>query len=125
MFDFGRKYEQTYKEDGIFVGGSYGWKLMDTGTLSFSMAYADLDSTYEDNYFPEDGDDFKYTGDADGFSFGLNWSQPLTEHVGYYLDARTQKYEANTDDDNGNFPGTKSDVKETITTFTAGVQWYL
>ncbi len=118
-------YEQEYEEDGWFVGAGYAWSIKDTGTLSVSLAYADLDSVYEDNYFPEDDADFRLKGDADGFSLGINWSQPLTKRLGYYLDLRTHQYDADTKDDNGNFPGLEAESEETITTFTAGLQWYL
>ena len=90
-----------------------------------SAAYADLDATYKDNFFPELDLDFDYEGNADGFSVGINWSAPISKHVGYYFDIRTQKYDANTDDSNGNFPGASAKSEETITAFTAGVQWYL
>lgn len=118
-------YEQKYTEDGWFLGASYAWKVKDIGTLSFSLAYADLDSEYKDNFFPEQDGDFKLTGDADGLSFGVTWSQPLTKRMGYYLDLRTHQYDAKTDDDNGNFPGANAKSEETITAFTAGMQWYL
>ncbi|MDX1733550.1 MAG: hypothetical protein R3228_04255 [Halioglobus sp.] len=118
-------YKQEYKEDGWFLGASYGWRLMDTGTLSVSLAYADLDATYTDNYLVGTGfpDVYDYDGNADGFSYGINWSQPLSEKVGYYLDLRTQQYEADLEDQTGAFLDVENEEK--ITAFTAGIQLYL
>ena len=119
-------YEQTYEEDGWFLGGSYAWKISDVGTLSFSLAYADLDSTYRDNFGGKgSGGDFKFDGDATGLSYGISWSQPLTKRMGYYLDLRSQDYDIDSKDSNGNFPGAKASSQEVITTFTAGLRWLL
>lgn len=119
------EYEQEYKEDGWFLGVSYGWRLADTGTLSVSLAYADLDATYKDNYLVGTALEavYDYKGSADGFSFGVNWSQPLTKQFGYYLDLRTQQYEADLDDSGGVFSSVKNE--ENITAITAGIQVYL
>jgi hypothetical protein len=117
-------YEQTYSEDGWFLGGSYAWKISDVGTLSFSLAYADLDSTYEDNFGEKNfGVDFQFEGDATGLSYGINWSQPLTDRVGYYIDLRRQDYDIEAEG-TINFPDATADSEEIMTTFTAGIQWY-
>lgn len=118
-----KNYEQKYEEDGWYFGASYGWRLFNAGTLTVNAAYADLDATYKDNF--GSGEDFKFTGDADGYSAGITWSAPLTEKVGYYLDARMQSFDADADEDNGNFPNSKAETQEDITAFTAGIQWYL
>ncbi|TGD72732.1 hypothetical protein E4634_14535 [Mangrovimicrobium sediminis] len=121
------KYEQTYREDGWFVGASYAWNVFDTGTLSVSFAYAFLESRFNDNFGgpKEPQYHLDLEGDADGFSLGLAWSQPLSQRMGYFVDLRTQQYEATTSDDSGLAAGSVTDTKETMTTLTLGVQWYL
>jgi hypothetical protein len=119
-------YKQSYKEDGVYLGGSYGWKVAQMGTLSVSLAYAKLDTVYKDNF--THGDSLvpgKFTGDADGFSLGLNWSAPLTSRVGYYLDVRTQQYKMDSKDATGYWSGVAVETEENILAFTAGIQWYL
>ena len=124
--DAGQIYQQTYTEDGMYLGASYAWKFVDVGTLSLSIAYAELDGTYEDNYNPDfnDDKDFKYEGDSEGLSFGVNWSAPLTKHVGYYVDLRRQSYEMDGEVANANFGGSTIHTEETIIAWSAGIQWY-
>ena len=134
-------YEQNYKEDGVFAGASYAWRFDDIGSLSVSAAYAHLEATYTDNWLvgsPEFAGRpfaFDFEGDADGLSLGLNWSAALTDHVGYYFDLRQQSYEmsatqsfegrpANLTDPNGPLQTRRVDTEETITAYTAGIQWY-
>ena len=45
--------------------------------------------------------------------------------MGYYLDLRRQDYDIDSKDSNGNFPGAKASSEEIITTFTAGLRWFL
>ena len=134
-------YEQTYKEDGLFAGMSYAWRFEDYGNLSISAAYAHLEATYTDNWLvgsPEFANRpfaYDFEGDADGLSLGLNWSAALTDNVGYYLDLRRQSYDmtatqsfegapANADDPAGALQTRRVETEETITAYTAGIQWY-
>jgi hypothetical protein len=121
----GPTYEQTYKEDGFYFGGGYGWRIAETGTLSLSAAYAKLDTIYQDNFLHAGAARGKFTGDADGFSLGINWSAPLTETFGYYLDIRSQQYKMDSEDSTGYWSGVSVKTEENITAFTAGIQWYL
>jgi len=134
-------YEQAYKEDGLFAGMSYVWRFDDIGNLSISAAYAHLEATYSDNWLegsPEFAGRpfaFDFEGDSDGLSLGLNWSAALTDHVGYYLDLRQQSYDmsatqtfegrpASPTDPSGPLQRRRVDTEETITAYTAGIQWY-
>jgi len=134
-------YEQKYKEDGLFAGMSYVWRFEDYGNLSVSAAYAHLEATYTDNWLvgsPEFANRpfaFDFEGDADGLSLGLNWSAALTDHVGYYFDLRRQSYDmtatqsfegrpANITDPAGALQTRRVETEETITAYTAGIQWY-
>jgi len=117
-------YQQTYEEEGPYIGLSYAWQIADIGSLSFSAAYAKMDGEYQDNYAAIANENFKYTGDSTGTSFGLTWTAPLGESSNYFIDIRKQKYDMDADDDNGNFPGAAVETKETMKGLTAGVQFY-
>lgn len=120
----GSTYEQDYTEEGPYIGFSYAWQIADTGTLSFSAAYAKMDGEYKDNYLPSINYDFAFTGDSTGTSFGLTWTAPLGEYSNYFIDFREQQYEMDGKDSNGNFPGATASTNETMQGFTAGVQFY-
>lgn len=119
-------YVQTYKEDGWYLGASYGWKLTKSGNFSMSLAYADLDANYKENYLGEgSGADFDFDGKSDGLSFGINWSDRLTKRLGYYADVRVQRYDMETSEASSDFDGLDVSTEETITAFSLGIQWYL
>lgn len=121
------EYRQKYTEEGWYLGVSYGWAILEAGTLSVSGAYALMDGTYEDNAVPDSngqGTDFKYEGDSTGYSLAVSWSAPLTKHVGYYFDLRRQAYDFDGDDKSGNFPGSSVKTEEVMTSLTGGIQWY-
>jgi hypothetical protein len=117
-------YQQTYEEEGPYIGLSYAWQIAEAGSLSFSAAYAKMDGEYRDNYAAVANEDFKYTGDSTGTSYGLTWTAPLGENSNYFIDVRKQKYDMDAEDDNGNFPGSAVKTVETMTGLTAGVQFY-
>lgn len=116
-------YEHEYTEEGPYVGFSYAWQIADAGTLSFSAAYADMDGEYKDNFFVP-GFEFEYAGDSKGTSFGLTWTAPLGEASNYFFDIREQKYDMDAKDDNGHYPGGTVNSEETMSSLTAGIQFY-
>ena len=119
-------YYQSYEEDGPYVGISYSWQIADAGSLSFSAAYADMDGEYRDNYAGNPNESFKYTGDSTGTSYGLTWTAPLGESSNYFLDLRQQEYDMDAKDATGFTinKGGKVETTETMTSVTAGVQFY-
>ncbi len=119
----GSTYRQTYTEDGFYLGASYAWQIADAGTLAISAAFAALDSTYKDNFFPDNGTDFRYEGDAEGVSLSIGWTAQLTDTVGYFVDLRRQRYDMDGDDKSGNFPNSEVSTEETISGLTAGLRW--
>lgn len=136
-------YVQEYTEAGPFVGFSYAWTVGEVGTLSASFAYADMDGKYEDNaqcandFFTTGNDCYKYKweGDSTGTSIGMTWTQPLTDHVAYFIDLRQQSYEMEGVDKTGAvdytalpaqvpiYEGTV-ETKEEMTSLTMGIQMY-
>jgi hypothetical protein len=120
------EYQQTYEEDGPYIGASYAWQIADVGSLSFSAAYADMDGEYRDNYSSFANQHFKYTGDSTGTSYGLTWTAPLGEQSNYFIDLRRQEYDMDAKDDTGFaiFSGAEVETEETMTGITAGIQAY-
>ncbi len=64
---------------GFFIGAGAGAKIRDWGVLSFSAAYADLDSEYQDAQNPS------LNGHASGTSLSVSWKSPLTNNWSYQL----------------------------------------
>ncbi len=118
------QYRQTYKESGLYIGASYGWRINTMGTLSASLAYADMGGTYKDNYAAVANQNFKYEGESTGLSIGATWSAPINDQFGYYVDFRRQAYSMDANDTNGNFATTSVDTDEVMMSLTAGVQLY-
>ncbi|MEM1432616.1 MAG: hypothetical protein AAGG11_01025 [Pseudomonadota bacterium] len=97
-------YESSYEEDGFFVGGSYTIDVAEAGALTFSIAYADFDAEYSEsgsfgvpnsptNVTTPLLDGVRYDGDADGFSYGVQWTGGLAESLQYRVALKYQKYE--------------------------------
>lgn len=121
-------YEQTYAEDGYFLGASYRFMFSNKGSLTLSAAYAWLDASYEDNFIGNDEvlgftEEFDFEGDSSGYSLAATWSQFLGGGWGYQVDLRYQQYDAEYDDVTGNpdFADATVDSTEDITSISAGV----
>lgn len=124
------EYQQTYNEQGIFAGASYGFAFEDLGTLALSFAYASLDGEYSDNANdPNNGFEgtftaFNYKGSTTGTSIALTWTGPLGPRTAYYLDVRRQAYSLDAKDRTGRLSGVFLDTDETMLGLTAGIQVY-
>ena len=92
-------------EQGPFVGASYSYYLKDSGSLSFSLAYARLDGEVQSERAEKvttidmtgstevttiDGSLVK--GDATGFSYSIVWTDRFTESMLYNLSLKTTRY---------------------------------
>ena len=93
-----------YKQDGPYLGVSYGYRLQRSGKLGFSIAYAALDSSNIFNAGARDsGDedvefddlDGRQTGTTEGFSFVASWSMPLSPEIIYQTRLRYNDYRQN------------------------------
>lgn len=139
--------KNTYEEDGFFVGTSYAFPIGSVGLLSFSVAYADLDADWSqsgsfDQTISQGGPGevagpTDYSGDADGFSYSIEWSGSISDSLQYSLAARYQKYELDGDGLQLSYSGDGSgavaarrvftDIKTTeqLTTFSVGLKYLL
>ena len=107
--------DESFKQDGLFVGASYTWAFKEAGRLSLSLAYADLDA---DNEFVSDGDgadpgeapEFdditgKTSGSSTGYSLNLTYSLPLQGNWLYRTKLRINRYEQDIDFEGTTFSG--------------------
>jgi hypothetical protein len=88
-----RNHEQTAKgmqdsayefsHNGVFVGGSYGWRLTALGSLSGNLGYAWLNTKikYKVFGFQLPGS----SGEGHGIKFGIVWSDSLSQDLFYSL----------------------------------------
>jgi hypothetical protein len=121
--------EESYKQEGPFIGVSFAKKFDRAGRISLSLAYADLDATNkftgdiesdddEDDEVPE-FDDLTGTvrGKSTGLSYGIRWSIPVSGNLLYYASYKVNDYQQDLTVD-----GKKYDnIDETITYFTTGI----
>ena len=118
-------YRQNYEEDGLFVGASYAYRFGEVGTISTSLAYADLDGEYSDNFPASETDGaFDYKGSATGLSFSVGWAGNITNKLSYYVDLRTQEYEmdAKNKTNIAIWTNTSVETTEKMTSLTSGVR---
>ena len=87
-------------EQGPFIGASYSYYLRDSGSFSFSAAYAQLDGEFAfKNSFTSltDGsvviEELLLKGDASGFSFSIVWTDQFSEDMLYNIGLKTTRYE--------------------------------
>lgn len=123
-------YQQEYTEQGFYIGASYGFAIKEAGTLSVSLAYADMDGKYKDNANDPNGAfgssfvAFDYEGSSTGTSIALTWTSALGESSAYTIDLRRQAYSMDGTDQTGNLSTVSLNTDEEMLGLTAGVQFY-
>lgn len=87
-------------EKGPFVGISYSYYLQDSGSFSFSVAYAQLDgevsvvsSAKEIFSGAVTVSNEESKGDANGLSYSVTWSDQFSEEMLYNMGLKTTFYE--------------------------------
>ena len=124
------EYQQTYKEQGLFAGASYGFAVRDLGILALSFAYASLDGEYSDNANdPNNGFAGSFTtlnfkGSTNGTSIAATWTGSLSARTAYNIDIRRQAYSLDARDQTGRLSGVLLNTDETMIGVTAGLQVY-
>ncbi|ALG68130.2 hypothetical protein [Beggiatoa leptomitoformis] len=96
---------------GAFIGAGGGWSVRNWGFISFSAAYAQLDSTYRD--LTVDVVD----GNARGTSLSIKWKAPLTENFFYDFSLIRHDYRYK------DFEKIDSDISEQILSLRAGLSY--
>lgn len=123
------RYRQTYTELGTFAGAGYAFNIADLGSLSLSLAYADMDGEYEDNatdpenYF-SNFVSFGYKGNTTGTSLALTWTSALGDYSAYFVDLRRQSYSMRGFDTTGRLSDVTLRTDEEMIGISGGIQFY-
>ena len=101
---------EYYREDGFYAGASYSLRFKNAGALNFTAAYIRFDSDLrftegvegDDDEGEEEAPEFDdlegtFSGDADGFSLGVSWVMPLTQHVAFRTLYKINDYQLEVD----------------------------
>jgi hypothetical protein len=96
--------DSKYTEEGIFLGGSYGWRIASAGTLSLSIGYAFLNTDFSQSNLPTSAppfafafQEYSFSGSATGFSTGLQWTGDLSARWAYTVSVKYQDYSSSDD----------------------------
>lgn len=87
----GSTFEESYKDSGFFVGGSYPLLKNNYGSLTGVAAYASLAGSL---HFQDEisATDIIVDGDTAGLSYGLTWNAGLSENMNYTISIKQQTY---------------------------------
>ena len=113
---------------GFFVGGSTSYPVSKTTVLGFSLAIASLEGKVSLREPLVDTSAFTVidladdvTGNAVGYSLGLNWSGEISQDTSFIVAYKFQRYEFEDADNHG---GTDIDFNETFSTVSVGVSHF-
>jgi hypothetical protein len=106
-----------FEDDGFFLGSSYQLNLTDSGSLTFSLGYALLDTDFEESV-PVFGVPFELeaTGDGEGIKFAVGWRDFFNNHWGYSVGVEYFDYEYDLEGEVVNF-----DIEESDATMSLGL----
>lgn len=85
-------YRQDYNELGLYLGMNYRM-VFKSGALNFSIAYAYLDSTFEDNMYQAQLPALKLDGNTTGLSYGVSWQGDISKKMKYSIGISARQYE--------------------------------
>ena len=119
--------EESYKQEGPFVGISFAKKFERAGKFTLSLAYADLNATNKFTRDVEDDDEDEapefddltgtVRGDSTGLSYGIRWSIPVSGNLLYYASYKVNDYKQDLTVDGQKY----DDIDEKISYFTTGI----
>lgn len=96
---------------GFFIGAGGGWAIHDWGLFSFSAAYANMNSLYQDVAI------HSAKGDASGTSLGIKWKAPIMGNFSYDLSVMRHDYYYK------NFDKFDTDISEQILSIRIGLSY--
>lgn len=96
---------------GFFIGAGGGWAIHDWGLFSFSAAYANMNSLYQDVAI------HSAKGDASGTSLGIKWKAPIMGNFSYDLSVMRHDYYYK------NFDKFDTDISEQILSIRVGLSY--
>ncbi len=94
----------SYRQQGPFLGASYSWRFVKAGSLSISLAYADLNSENiftantdeeEEDEEIEEFDDLtgRVEGKTTGLSYAVNWTMPVSDNLLFQTRFKVNDYQ--------------------------------
>lgn len=85
----------TFREQGFFIGASYGWLIQDKGFLVINAAYADLDGNLNEMPGPRypAGLGMDADSNAQGLSYGVSWNGRVSGKMGYSISLDANEYD--------------------------------
>ncbi|MDH5648021.1 MAG: hypothetical protein OEY67_00070 [Gammaproteobacteria bacterium] len=123
-----RAQDVEFKDSGFYVGASYTQRFGDSGALSYSAAYADMDgevsftgAEYDPGTNTIKTFSAKTEGTTSGISLGITWSDSFSESSTYNVAFKVNLYEF---EDEALTTGENMSTKETFTILSIGLSKY-
>lgn len=123
-----RAQDVEFSDKGLYVGASYTHNVGETGALSYSVAYADLDgevsimsAEYDVTTNTILRNFTKIDGSTSGISWGIVWTDGFAENVAYNIALKMNLYEF---DDEVLLGGNDLSTEETFTILSIGLRKY-
>jgi hypothetical protein len=123
-----RAQDVEFSDEGIYIGASYSQNIGETGVLSYSAAYADLDGEVSIISSQYDGftnsiriNSARTEGATSGISLGLTWNDGFADSVAYNVALKINLYEF---DDETLTAGDDLSTDETFTILSVGLRKY-
>jgi hypothetical protein len=121
---------ESYEQEGPFIGASYSWQFERAGNLSFTLAYARLDAINdfsantdeeEEDDEPVEFDDItgRVEGNTNGFSYSLSWTMPVSSNLVFQTRFKVNDYKQDIVFDNVEFSG----IDERFTSLHVGLAY--
>lgn len=124
-----RAQDVEFKDAGFYIGASYSHNVGDTGSFSYSAAYADMDgevSIRGAEYQPATNTLFVFSerteGTTSGLSLGITWNDSFTETANYSVALKVNLYEF--EDEALSIGSDDLSTDETFTILSIGLRKY-
>ncbi len=124
---------ERYSQKGPFVGLSYAWRFEKAGSLTVSVAYADLEAKNRFAANTDDDDDEEeeiealefddltgqVKGDTTGFSYNIAWAMPLSSNLLFQTRFKINDYQQSLKVDGQKF----DNIDETLSSLHVGLAY--
>ncbi len=106
MFGGSGTHMTSYAELGFYAGLGYTFKIAQV-SVNTSVAYANLDASYTDNFYVVGLPGLITEGDTTGFSYSISWQSSITQQLAYSIGLffRNFEYDSNLVAGISEFPG--------------------
>lgn len=116
----------TFREDGLFLGASYGWVIANKGLLTINTAFASLNGRLIEipgpGYPP--GLILDAESDTSGLSYGISWNSNISKNFSYSIALDANKYKFDNLKDKANASALPSEIEESIVTGKISIYYH-